>query len=211
MLLPAARAWQPRRARGAAWSNSGPRVAGDPRWGSRKRREEDSMDILVPDIRMVEKVLRTGVDLRLPAGRLPALRQAAARPDVALRPRRAAPDQQRACRTRSSATTTRSGAGSSAPPRILVLNAVVACVTFRFQRVDRVVEHSPTMLVRHGRFSAHNLRRERLALRDLRARSCATRRGLAAGHPLRHSRRGRTRERRHSPARRRVSPAPRAS
>jgi uncharacterized membrane protein YcaP (DUF421 family) len=52
---------------------------------------------------------------------------------------------------------------------ILVLNAVVAYLTFRFKRVDRIVEHSPTVLVRHGRIIRANLRRERLGPRDLRA------------------------------------------
>lgn len=40
---------------------------------------------------------------------------------------------------------------------------------FRFKRADRVVEHSPTLLVRHGRILRQNLRRERLGPRDLRA------------------------------------------
>jgi uncharacterized membrane protein YcaP (DUF421 family) len=43
---------------------------------------------------------------------------------------------------------------------ILVLNSLVAYLTFRFKRVDRVVEH---------RIIRDNLRRERLGPRDLRA------------------------------------------
>jgi len=36
-------------------------------------------------------------------------------------------------------------------------------------RADRVIEHSPTLLVRNGRVLRANLRRERLGTRDLRA------------------------------------------
>jgi uncharacterized membrane protein YcaP (DUF421 family) len=61
------------------------------------------------------------------------------------------------------------GGGLIGATTILVLNAVVAYVTFRFKRVDRVVEHSPTVLIRHGRIIRDNLRRERLGPRDLRA------------------------------------------
>jgi uncharacterized membrane protein YcaP (DUF421 family) len=46
---------------------------------------------------------------------------------------------------------------------------VVASSPPRFKRVDRVVEHSPTVLIRHGRIIRDNLRRERLGPRDLRA------------------------------------------
>ena len=61
------------------------------------------------------------------------------------------------------------GGGLIGATTILLLNAVVAYLTFRFKRVDRVVEHSPTVLVRHGRIIRANLRRERLGPRDLRA------------------------------------------
>src|SRR5713101_3117600 len=61
------------------------------------------------------------------------------------------------------------GGGLIGATTILLLNLVVAYVTFRFKRADRVVEHSPTVLVRHGRIIRANLRRERLGPRDLRA------------------------------------------
>ena len=61
------------------------------------------------------------------------------------------------------------GGGLIGATAILLLNLVVAYVTFRFKRADRVVEHSPTLLVRHGRVLRDNLRRERLGPRDLRA------------------------------------------
>jgi len=61
------------------------------------------------------------------------------------------------------------GGGLIGATAILLLNLVVAYVTFRSKRADRVVEHSPTVLVRHGRVLRDNLRRERLGPRDLRA------------------------------------------
>lgn len=61
------------------------------------------------------------------------------------------------------------GGGLLGATTILLLNLVVAYVTFRFKRADRLIEHSPTVLVRHGRILRGNLRRERLGPRDLRA------------------------------------------
>ena len=42
-------------------------------------------------------------------------------------------------------------------------------VGFRFPRADRLLEHSPTLLVRKGRILRANLRREALTRRDLGA------------------------------------------
>jgi uncharacterized membrane protein YcaP (DUF421 family) len=61
------------------------------------------------------------------------------------------------------------GGGLIGATTILLLNLGVAYVTFRFKRADRLIEHSPTVLVRHGRILRDNLRRERLGPRDLRA------------------------------------------
>ncbi len=61
------------------------------------------------------------------------------------------------------------GGGLLGATVILVLNAIVAWVTFRYKRVERVVEHTPTVLVKHGRILRENLRRERLSLQELRA------------------------------------------
>jgi len=51
---------------------------------------------------------------------------------------------------------------------ILLLNAFVAWLTFRYKWVDRIFEHNPTVLVRHGRILRENLRRERVTLGELR-------------------------------------------
>lgn len=61
------------------------------------------------------------------------------------------------------------GGGLLGATVILVLNAIVAWVTSRYKRVERVVEHTPTVLVKHGRILRENLRRERLSLPELRA------------------------------------------
>jgi uncharacterized membrane protein YcaP (DUF421 family) len=61
------------------------------------------------------------------------------------------------------------GGGLLGATTILLLNLGVAYVTFRLKRADRLIEHSPTVLVRHGRILRDNLRRERLGPRDLRA------------------------------------------
>ena len=52
---------------------------------------------------------------------------------------------------------------------ILLLNLLVAYVTFRFKRADRVIEPAPALLIRHGRILRQSLRREYLGPHDLRA------------------------------------------
>lgn len=61
------------------------------------------------------------------------------------------------------------GGGLLGATVILLLNAGVAWLTFRHKRVERVVEHTPTILVKHGQILRENLRRERLSLPELRA------------------------------------------
>jgi len=61
------------------------------------------------------------------------------------------------------------GGGLIGATVILVLNAFVAWITFRHKRVERFVEHTPTVLVKHGQIVRENLRRERLSPTELRA------------------------------------------
>ena len=61
------------------------------------------------------------------------------------------------------------GGGLFGATAIFLLNAAVAWLTFRFKRVERIVEHTPTVLVRGGRILRESLRRERLSLREFRA------------------------------------------
>ncbi len=46
---------------------------------------------------------------------------------------------------------------------ILGLNAIVAWVAFCYKRVERIVERTPTVLVKHRRILHENLRREGIA------------------------------------------------
>ena len=61
------------------------------------------------------------------------------------------------------------GGGLIGATVILVLNAIVAWVTFHYKPLERLVENSPTVLVRHGRVLRDSLRRERLSLPEFRA------------------------------------------
>jgi uncharacterized membrane protein YcaP (DUF421 family) len=61
------------------------------------------------------------------------------------------------------------GGGLIGATTILALNALVAWLTFRYRPFERLVEHTPTVLVKHGRLIRENLRRERLSLPELRA------------------------------------------
>jgi uncharacterized membrane protein YcaP (DUF421 family) len=61
------------------------------------------------------------------------------------------------------------GGGLIGATTIRFLNRAVAYVTFRFKRADRIIEHSPTPLIRNGRIIPANLRRECPTRRDLRA------------------------------------------
>jgi uncharacterized membrane protein YcaP (DUF421 family) len=61
------------------------------------------------------------------------------------------------------------GGGLLGATTILAINAVVARVTFRSKPIRRVVEHAPTILVRHGRILWENLARERLSLSEFHA------------------------------------------
>jgi uncharacterized membrane protein YcaP (DUF421 family) len=74
------------------------------------------------------------------------------------------------------------GGGLVGATTILVVNALVAWMTFRSKRLRRVVEHTPTILVRHGQIRWENLARERLSLSEfhaaLRREGVVTVRGL---------------------------------
>ena len=74
------------------------------------------------------------------------------------------------------------GGGLVGATTILAVNALVAWMTFRSKPLRRVVEHTPTILVRHGRICWENLARERLSLSEfhaaLRREGVVTVRGL---------------------------------
>jgi uncharacterized membrane protein YcaP (DUF421 family) len=74
------------------------------------------------------------------------------------------------------------GGGLVGATTILVVNALVAWLTFRWKPLRRAVEHRPTILVRHGRVLWKNLASERLSLSEfhaaLRREGVVTVRGL---------------------------------
>jgi uncharacterized membrane protein YcaP (DUF421 family) len=61
------------------------------------------------------------------------------------------------------------GGGLLGATVILLLNALIAWLTFRHKPIERLVEHSPTVLVKNGRLLRENFRRERLSLPEFRA------------------------------------------
>jgi uncharacterized membrane protein YcaP (DUF421 family) len=61
------------------------------------------------------------------------------------------------------------GGGLFGATVIFLLNACVAWLTFRFKPIERLVEHTPTVLAKGGRILRENLRRERLSLPEFRA------------------------------------------
>jgi uncharacterized membrane protein YcaP (DUF421 family) len=76
------------------------------------------------------------------------------------------------------------GGGLLGATTILLMNALVAWLTFRFKRVQRVVEHSPTVLVRHGQLLRENFASERLSLSEFHA--ALRREGIVTVHGLRY-------------------------
>lgn len=52
---------------------------------------------------------------------------------------------------------------------LVVLNAFVAWLTYRYKRVERLVEHAPTILVRHGRVLWKNVREEHMTPAEFRS------------------------------------------
>jgi uncharacterized membrane protein YcaP (DUF421 family) len=76
------------------------------------------------------------------------------------------------------------GGGLVGAATILALNSLVAWVTFRSKPARRIVEHVPTVLVRHGRIVWANLERERLSLSEFHA--ALRREGIVTVHGLRY-------------------------
>src|SRR5262245_9721709 len=76
------------------------------------------------------------------------------------------------------------GGGLIGATTLLVVNALVAWATFRSKRFRRVIEHTPTILVRHGRILPGNLAREHLSLSEFHA--ALRREGVVTVHGLRY-------------------------
>ncbi len=77
------------------------------------------------------------------------------------------------------------GGGLLGATMVLLLNALVAWLTFRYKRAERIIEHGPTVLVKHGRILRENLRRERLSMPELRR--ALRKEGVIALHDVRYA------------------------
>jgi uncharacterized membrane protein YcaP (DUF421 family) len=61
------------------------------------------------------------------------------------------------------------GGGLLGATVIILLNLLIAWMTFRHKRLERIVEDSPTILVKHGHVLRANLARELMSMAELRA------------------------------------------
>src|SRR5207249_11459763 len=61
------------------------------------------------------------------------------------------------------------GGGLLGATVIIVLNYLIAWLTYRHRGLERIVENSPTILVKHGHVLRSNLDRECMSLPELRA------------------------------------------
>jgi uncharacterized membrane protein YcaP (DUF421 family) len=126
------------------------------------------MSILVPDIAIIEKVVRSvGVYLFL----LVAFRVAGKRQlgqftafDLVVLLLISNVLQNAAIGSDNSL-----GGGLVGASVIIALNWMVAWLTFRHKRLERMVENVPTVLVKHGQVLHTNLDREHMSMPELRA------------------------------------------
>jgi uncharacterized membrane protein YcaP (DUF421 family) len=61
------------------------------------------------------------------------------------------------------------GGGLIGASVIIALNWLVAWLTFRHKRLERIVENVPTVLIKHGQVLRSNLDREHMSMPELRA------------------------------------------
>lgn len=61
------------------------------------------------------------------------------------------------------------GGGLLGASVIVILNSVLAWLTYRHRRLERIIDNSPTILVKHGHVLRANLDQERMSLSELRA------------------------------------------
>ena len=126
------------------------------------------MELLMPDISIVEKVLRTVViyGFLLVAFRLAGKRQLGQLSPFDLVVLLIISNAvQNALIGRDDSL----GGGLVGATVLFLVNGVVAWASSRHRGFERLVESAPTMLVRHGRVCMDNLRRELMSLPELRA------------------------------------------
>lgn len=126
------------------------------------------MELLMPDISIVEKVLRTVViyGFLLVAFRVAGKRQLGQLSPFDLVVLLIISNAvQNALIGRDDSL----GGGLIGATVLFLVNGVVAWASSRHRGFERLVESAPTMLVRHGRVCMDNLRRELMSLPELRA------------------------------------------
>lgn len=126
------------------------------------------MDMLLPDIPVVEKVIRTVViyGFLLVAFRLAGKRQLGQMSPFDLIVLLVISN---AVQNAIIGNDQSLGGGLIGATALLVLNGVVAWASTRFRGFGRLVENTPTILVQHGHVLVDNLRRECMTLPELRA------------------------------------------
>ncbi len=126
------------------------------------------MELLMPDLSIVEKVLRTVViyGFLLVAFRVAGKRQLGQLSPFDLVVLLIISNAvQNALIGRDDSL----GGGLIGATVLFLVNGVVAWASSRHRGFERLVESAPTMLVRHGRVCMDNLRRELMSLPELRA------------------------------------------
>jgi len=126
------------------------------------------MEILIPDIPVIEKLVRTAViyGFLLVAFRLAGKRQLGQMSPFDLIVLLVISN---AVQNALIGNDNSLGGGLIAAAALLVMNGAVAWGSARFRGFERLVENTPTVLVQHGRVLADNLRRECMTLPELRA------------------------------------------
>ena len=126
------------------------------------------MDILIPDIAITEKVVRSVVVLSLPARGLP--------PGGKRQPGQLAAFDlvvlliiSNVLQIAAIGNNNSLGGGLLGAFVIIALNWLVAWVTFRHKRRQRMVENVPTVLIKQGQVPHRNLDREHMSMAELRA------------------------------------------
>ncbi len=77
------------------------------------------------------------------------------------------------------------GGGLIGATVILALNGVVAWISFRLPKAERVIDPVPSVLVRHGRLRRDALRREQMSAREFR--SALRREGVVSVRHVRYA------------------------
>lgn len=126
------------------------------------------MEILIPDIPVIEKLLRTAAiyGFLLVSFRLAGKRQLGQMSPFDLIVLLVISN---AVQNALIGNDNSLGGGLIGAAALLVMNGLVAWASSRFRGFERLVENTPTILVQHGRVLADNLRRECMTLPELRA------------------------------------------